>query len=152
MNFIFLQQTSNLITNCVLPLCFVFTHFARAFPVSYCKLSRETSLRTNRRLKFVYGSVRVATPFWKTDHLHTKTEIHLLPVRDRHTHALSRNTKYQTIDCQVCFYRRLFADAVKPRGCNSWSWGALIGLHGVPNCSSRQFGPPWWIASVHATY
>ena len=24
----------------------------------------------------------------------TKTEIHLLPVRDRHTHALSRNTKH----------------------------------------------------------
>ena len=92
------------------------------------------------------------TVFWKTDHLHTKTEIHLLPVRDSHTHALSRNTKYQTIDCQVCFYRRLFADAVKPQGCISWSWGALIGLHGVPNCSSRQSGPPWWIVSVHATY
>ena len=34
------------------------------------------------------------TVFWKTDHLHTRTEIHLSPVRDRHTHALSRNTKY----------------------------------------------------------
>ena len=33
------------------------------------------------------------TVFWKTDHLHTRSEIHLLPVRDRHTHALSRNTK-----------------------------------------------------------
>ena len=43
---------------------------------------------------------------------------------------------------QVCFYRRLFADAVKPRRCMSWSWGALIGLHGVPNCSSRQSGSP----------
>ena len=30
---------------------------------------------------------------WKTDHLDTRTEIHLLPVRDRHIHALSRNTK-----------------------------------------------------------
>ena len=92
------------------------------------------------------------TVFWKTDHLHTRTEIHLLPVHDRHTHALSRNTKYQTIDCQVCFYRRLFTDAVKPRRCISWSWGTLIGLHGVPNCSSRQPGPPLWISSVHATY
>ena len=92
------------------------------------------------------------TVFWKTYHLHTRTEIHLLPVRDRHTHALSRNTKYQTIDCQVCFYRRLFTDAVKPRGCISWSWGVLIGLHGVPNCSSRQSGPPLWISSVHTTY
>ena len=34
------------------------------------------------------------TVFWKTDHLDTRTEIHLLPVRDRHTHALSRNTKH----------------------------------------------------------
>ena len=31
---------------------------------------------------------------WKIDHLETRTEIHLLPVRDRHTHALSRNTKH----------------------------------------------------------
>ena len=34
------------------------------------------------------------TVFWKTDHLDTRTKIHLLPVRDRHTHALSRNTKH----------------------------------------------------------
>ena len=27
--------------------------------------------------------------FWKTDHLDTRTEIHLLPAHDRHTHALS---------------------------------------------------------------
>ena len=32
--------------------------------------------------------------FWKTDHLRTRTEIHLLPVHDRHTYALSRNTMY----------------------------------------------------------
>ena len=30
----------------------------------------------------------------ETGHLHTRTEPHLLPVRDRHTHALSRNTKH----------------------------------------------------------
>ena len=40
---------------------------------------------------FIYTYVTV---FWKTDHIDTKTEIHLLPVRDRHTHALSRNTKH----------------------------------------------------------
>ena len=34
------------------------------------------------------------TIFWKTDHLDTRTEIHLLPVCDRHTHALSRTTKH----------------------------------------------------------
>ena len=83
----------------------------------------------------------IVTVFWKTDHLRTRTEIHVLPVHDRHTHALSRNTKHWTIDSQVCFYRRLFIDAVKPRGCISWPWGASIGLHGVPGCSSRQSWP-----------
>ena len=87
------------------------------------------------------------TVFWKTDHLRTRTEIHVLPVHDRHTHALSRNTKHWTIDSQVCFYRRLFIDAVKPRGCISWPWGASIGLHGVPGCSSRQSWPPLCIVT-----
>ena len=36
----------------------------------------------------------IVTIFWKTDHLDTTTEFHLLPVRDRLTHALSRNTKH----------------------------------------------------------
>ena len=84
--------------------------------------------------------------FWKTDLIQTQE------LKFKHTQALSRNTKYYTIDCQVCFYRQLFTDAVKPQGCISWSWGALIGLHGVPNCSSWQFGPPYWIVSVHVTY
>ena len=88
------------------------------------------------------------TVFWKTDHLHTRTEIHVLPVHDRHTRALSRNTKYWTIDSQVCFYRRLFVDAVKPQGCISWPWGASIGLYGVPGCSSCQSWPPLCI--VHS--
>ena len=30
--------------------------------------------------------------------------------------------------------------------------GTLIGLHGVQNYSSRQSGPPLWIASVHVIY
>ena len=34
------------------------------------------------------------TVFWKTDHLDARTEIHLLPVCDRLTRALSRNTKH----------------------------------------------------------
>ena len=66
--------------------------------------------------------------------------------------AHSCTTKYLAIDGQVCFYRRLFADAIKPRRCISWSWGALIGLHGVPNCSSRQSGPPLWMVPVHVIY
>ena len=61
------------------------------------------------------------TVFWKTDHLRPRIKIHLLPIHDRQTHALSRNIKYQTIVCQVCFCRQLFLDAVKPQGCISWS-------------------------------
>ena len=34
------------------------------------------------------------TVFWKTDYLLIRIEIHLLPVHDRHIHALSRNTKH----------------------------------------------------------
>ena len=92
------------------------------------------------------------TIFGKIDHLHASNEIHFLPVQERYIHALSRNTNCLTIDGQVCFYRRLFTDAVKPRGCISRSWGVLIGLHGVPNCSSRHSRPPLWIVSVHVTY
>ena len=91
------------------------------------------------------------TVFWKTDHLRTRTEIHVLPVHDRHTRALSRNTKYWTIDSQVCFYRQLFIDAVKPRGCISWPLGASIGLHGLPGCSSCQSWPPLCIVTVCTT-
>ena len=91
------------------------------------------------------------TVFWKTDHLRTRTEIYILPIHDRHTHALSRNTKYYIIDCMVCFYRRLFIDAGKPRGCISWSWVILIELHGVSSCSSRQSWPPLCIVLVCVT-
>ena len=92
------------------------------------------------------------TIFGKIDHLRASTKIHFLPVQERYIHALSRNTNCLTIDGQVCFYRQLFTDAVKPRGCILWSWGALIGLHGVPNCSSQQSWLPLWILSVHVTY
>ena len=99
-------------------------------------------------LRFCY----FVTIFGKIDHLRASNEIHFLPVQERYIHTLSRNTNCLTIDGQVCFYRRLFTDAVKPRGCISWSWGALIGLHGVPNCSSRQSWPLLWIVSVLVTY
>ena len=62
----------------------------------------------------------------KTGLIATITDIHFLPVRESCTHALPRNTKYLIIDGQVCFYRRLFTDAVKPPGCISWPWRALI--------------------------
>ena len=86
----------------------------------------------------------------KTGLIVTITDIHFLPVRESctHDHALPRNTKYLIIDGQVCFYRRLFTDAVKPPGCISWPWRALIGLHGVPGCSSWQSWPLLWILPV----
>ena len=35
----------------------------------------------------------IVTVFWKTNHLRTRTEIHLLPVRDRHMHVHYPDTK-----------------------------------------------------------
>ena len=69
------------------------------------------------------------TEFVKTDLMGTNTEIHFLPVDERHTHALSRNTKHLRLDGQVCFFRRLFSDAVKPRGCISWPVWPLRGIN-----------------------
>ena len=69
------------------------------------------------------------TVFWKTDLMVTNIEIHFLPVDECHTHALSRDTKHLRLDGQVCFYRRLFPDAVKPRGCISWPVWPLRGIN-----------------------
>ena len=99
---------------------------------------------------FITSSTNV-TWSGKTGLIVTITDIHFLPVRESCTHALPRNTKYLIIVGQVCFYRWLFTDAVKPPGCISLPWRALIGLHGVPGCSSRQSWPPLWIVSVCAT-
>ena len=60
-----------------------------------------------------------------------------MPVDENHTHALSRDTKHLRLDGQVCVYRQLFSDVVKPRGCTSrlvWplrginktAWGAKL--------------------------
>ena len=58
----------------------------------------------------------------------TNTEIHFLSVDENRTHALSRGTKHLRLDGQVCFYRRLFSDAVKPQGCISWPVWPLRGI------------------------
>ena len=84
--------------------------------------------------------------------LRASTEILFLPVQERYIHALSRNTNCLTIDGQVCFYRWLFTDAVRPQGSISWSWGALIGLHGLPNCSSQQYWPLLCIACISSCH
>ena len=102
--------------------------------------------------KCLYSYIKTyVTGSGKTGLIVTITDIHFLPVRESCTHALPRNTKYLIIVGQVCFYRRLFTDAVKPPGCISLPWRALIGLHGVPGCSSRQSWPPLWIVSVCVT-
>ena len=49
----------------------------------------------------------------KIDHLRVSIENHFLPVHESYIHVLSRNTKYLTIDDQVCFYRQPFANAVE---------------------------------------
>ena len=69
------------------------------------------------------------TVFWKTDCIDTSTKIHFLPVDESHTHALFRDTKHLRLDGRVCFYRRLFSDAVKPRGCLSWPLWPLRGIN-----------------------
>ena len=69
------------------------------------------------------------TVFWKTDHVVTNTEIHFLPIDKSHTHALSRDTKHLSLDGQVCFCRRLFYDAAKPRACILWPVWPLRGIN-----------------------
>ena len=59
----------------------------------------------------------------------TNTEIDFLLVDESHTHALSRDTKHLRLDDQVCFYRWLFSNAVKPRLCISWLVWPLRGIN-----------------------
>ena len=70
--------------------------------------------------------------------IHTLTEVQFLSISERYTHALPRNTMYLAIDGQVCFYRRLFANAVTTKvhvmvlGCiNRTAWGTKLLLTAV---------------------
>ena len=69
------------------------------------------------------------TVFWKTDCIDTNTEIHFLLADESHTHALFRDTKHLRLDGWVCFYRRLFFDAIKLQGCISWPLWPLRGIN-----------------------
>ena len=69
------------------------------------------------------------TEFAKTDLMGTNTEISFFPVDESHTHALSRNTKHLRLDGQVCFFRWLFSDTVKPRGYILWPVWPLRGIN-----------------------
>ena len=72
---------------------------------------------------------KYVTEFAKTDLMGTNIEIHFLPVDKSHTHALSRDTKHSRLDGQVCFFRRLFSNAVKPRRWISWPVWSLRGIN-----------------------
>ena len=89
---------------------------------------------------------------WETGLIATITDIHFSSVHESCTHALPRNTKYLIIDGQVCFYRWLPTNAVKPQGCISWPWRALIRLHGVQNYSWWRSWRPLRIVSVCVPY
>ena len=69
------------------------------------------------------------TEFAKTDLMGTNTEIHFLPVDENHTNALSRDTMHFRLDGLVCFFKRLFSNAVKPLGCISWPVCPLRGIN-----------------------
>ena len=69
------------------------------------------------------------TEFAKTDLLGRNTKIHFLPVDKSHTHEPSRDTKHSRLDGQVCLFKLLFSDAVKPRGCISWPLWSLRGIN-----------------------
>ena len=84
---------------------------------------------------------------WEKGLIHTTTEIQFMPVCKSFTQALPRNIMHLTVDGQVCFHGWLFADAAEPRECISQSCGALIGMHGVPNCSQQQSWLSLWIIS-----
>ena len=52
-----------------------------------------------------------------------------LSVHESHTQALSRNTKHLSLDGQVCFYRRILSNTIKPQGCISWPVWPLRGIN-----------------------
>ena len=56
------------------------------------------------------------TLFWKTNLQYTN-------------HELSRDTRHLRLDGRVCFYRWLFSNSVKPRGCISWPVWPLRGIN-----------------------
>jgi len=65
------------------------------------------------------------TGFEKTVPVHTRIEIHFIAFYNSHTQGLSRHSDTIAIDKKVCFYRRLFADPIKPCRTNSDPVGPL---------------------------
>jgi len=65
------------------------------------------------------GIPSFVTGFGKTVPVHTRIEIHFIAYYNSHTQGLSRNSNTIAIDKKVCFYRRLFANPIKPCRTNS---------------------------------
>jgi len=78
------------------------------------------------------------TEFGKTGHVHTRIEIHFIVFNNSHTQALSRHSDTIAIDKKVCFYRRLFANPIKPCRTNTYPVGQLGGINKVA-CGPKLF-------------
>jgi len=83
----------------------------------------------------------------KTNHVHTRIEIHFIAYYNSHTQALCRHSDTVAIDKKVYFYRQTFADSIKPHRTNTdpvGHWGALIVWPVVPNCSTWRLLSLWY--------
>ena len=74
-----------------------------------------------------------------------------LYIEATYTQALSRHTKNMAVDGQVCFYRQLFVDLVKPQGCTT---RPLVPLRGTNKTVGRATLLPTtvWAYPVMAVY
>ena len=84
---------------------------------NFLKFSFTKSIEFSIRVFDGYIDITLCDQLWEnrpSPAAPASNEIHFLPVQERYIHALSGNTNCLTIDGQVCFYRRLFTDAVKP--------------------------------------
>ena len=74
------------------------------------------------------------TGFAKTVPKGTRIEIQLIAWHESWTLAPHRYTTHRAIDGQVCFYRRSFADPVKPRRSTTGSMEPLRGTNKATWC------------------
>jgi len=65
-------------------------------------------------IKLIICIIYYVTGFRKTNHVRTRIEIYFIACYNSHTQALSRHSDTIAMDKKVCFYRRLFADPIKP--------------------------------------
>jgi len=78
------------------------------------------------------------TGFGKTDHVRTRIEINFIACYNSHTQALSRHSDTTAIDKKACFYRRLFANPIKPCRTITGPVGPLGGFNKMA-CGPKLF-------------